>query len=179
MKCIEEVQKIYGDVSEWLKFIETKHAGLFAVWTALLIAIITFDSFEKSSIFVKTVIVIPILIGILIDLMSFTPFLNKNKCMRKKCYRYYSSSTENMVFYVSIFVDTYSEDGNIHHSVEKYKTILAVENYEDLNTKIVTDYVKQIIEISTIATIKAYLFSLATRYTFAIIIIVIAALIIA
>lgn len=31
---LDEVQKIYNDVSEWLKFAEAKHAGLFAIWIA-------------------------------------------------------------------------------------------------------------------------------------------------
>lgn len=179
MKCLEEVQKIYGDASEWLKFIETKHAGLFAVWTAFFIAVITSDFFGNIEIFFKAIIIIPILIGILIDLASFVPFLNQSKMLRKRSYKYYSKNTGNMVFYVSIFIDTYSEEKDIEYSVERYKTIIAEENYDDLNTKIVTDYVKQIIDVSTVATIKAYLFNLATKYTSLIIIIAIATLIIA
>ena len=35
---LEELKCIYTDASEWLKFLEAKHAGLFAVWTALLSA---------------------------------------------------------------------------------------------------------------------------------------------
>ena len=44
-ETMQEIQNIYTDVSEWLKFAEAKHAGLFAVWTAVLIAVMSIDGF--------------------------------------------------------------------------------------------------------------------------------------
>lgn len=170
MFMLEEIQKIYNDVSEWLKFLEAKHAGLFAVWTAMFIAIITIDDFWNIDIFIRTAVIIIILIGITINLLSFVPFLNRVLFLKKKCYEKYKKNKNNMIFYQSIFVSTYSEENKIQDSIEKYKQILSESFPQEPDGKIINDYIKQIIQVSEVAAIKAYLFNIATTYTFIIII---------
>ncbi|MBQ8559670.1 MAG: hypothetical protein IJ439_06800 [Tyzzerella sp.] len=176
---LEEIQKIYSDVSEWVKFLEAKHAGLFAFWTALLIAVITSDVFAQMKIFWQLIVLVPIFIGSIINLISFIPFMNRLKWMRKKCYKKYSGLTRNAVFYCSVFVNTYSEEGDIDKSVEKYCKILKEYFVQDIEGKLSMDYMKQIIEVSTVATIKAYLFGCATIYIFGVSLIAVALLMIA
>lgn len=68
MNPLDEVQKIYNDVSEWLKFAEAKHAGLFAIWMALLIGIVSTDLFLMLNMPLKVMIIIVILLGSSINL---------------------------------------------------------------------------------------------------------------
>ena len=178
---LDEIKTIYGDVSEGLKFLETKHAGLFAVWTALLIAIITNDGFEAWPILTKNIVIIPILIGATINLISFMPFLNKCRYIKKQCYKKYKDCKENSVFYQSVFVMTYREDERFDLSVETYKNCLMsrMGDTQDISSKMSEDYIEQIVSVATVGTIKAYLFSLATRYALAVIGVVCIGLIIA
>lgn len=45
---LEELRSIYNDVSEWLKFAETKHAALLAGWTAVFAIVAGIDDFRVS-----------------------------------------------------------------------------------------------------------------------------------
>lgn len=173
---LEEVQKIYNDVSEWLKFLEAKHAALFAVWTALLIAVVTADFFVEAIILWKAVLVIPILVGSMINMISFIPFLNRCKFLRERCYQKYKTSTDNIVFYQAIFSKTYQSNNS---EEDKYKELLEEYFEREIDDKLTKDYIKQIVEVSTVASIKAYLFSVAVKYTMAVSLLVIAGLIIA
>lgn len=175
-KALQELQAIYADVSEWLRFAEAKHAGLFAVWTAILIAVISIDSFFDRITMEKALLLIIILVGIMIDLISFLPFLNRDARIRRWCYKEYKRYSGNSLFYQSIFVDTYSESGD---SIHKYKTILAGKGLELENSELEKDYLKQIVEVSTVGTIKVYLFRVAAQYTFFIIIMLMISIIIA
>lgn len=169
---LDEVQKIYNDVSEWLKFAEAKHAGLFAIWMALLIGIVSTDLFLTLNMPLRVMIIIVILLGSSINLFSFVPFLNRFEWLKSHCFKKYSSIGENVVFYQSIFVKTYKD--NINESIEEYKNILARRGFGVIN-----DYIRQVIEVSTVGTIKVYLFSLAVKYTVAVMIITVVGLIIA
>lgn len=180
VNILEEVQKIYSDVSEWLKFLEAKHAGTFAVWTALLIAVITSDFYSSLTILWKTIFILPILLGSLINLVSFIPFLNKCKYFKKKAYNKYKDCTDNAVFYQAIFVKSYPGELNESSSaVAKYIEILKTHFGIEIQDTLTIDYVKQIVDVSTVATIKAYLFSVSVTYTLLIIVIVMAGMIIA
>lgn len=176
--ALQEIQNIYTDVSEWLKFAEAKHAGLFAVWTAVLIAVISIDGFFDKITIIKGVILVAVLIGILIDLISFLPFLNRSTFIQKLCLHKYCGYTGNSVFYQTIFVDTYSEKG-LQDSVEKYSKILKRRGLKLCNSELEKDYLKQIIEVSTVGTIKVYLFGMAVTYVLLVLIICLLAIIIA
>lgn len=110
---LDEVQKIYNDVSEWLKFAEAKHAGLFAIWIALLIGVVSTDLFSTLNMTLQVIIIIVILLGSSINLFSFVPFLNRFVWLKNHCFKKYSSIGENVVFYQSIFVKTYKDTGEL------------------------------------------------------------------
>ncbi len=174
---LDEVQKIYNYVSEWLKFAEAKHAGLFAIWIALLIGVVSTDLFSTLNMTLQVIIIIVILLGSSINLFSFVPFLNRFVWLKNHCFKKYSSIGENVVFYQSIFVKTYKD--NIDESIEEYKKILARKGFGVINDNLINDYIRQIIEVSTVGTIKVYLFSLAVKYTVIVMIITAVGLIIA
>ena len=71
---IEQLEKIYLDVSEWLKFLELKHAGMLAAWIAVFVAIM---SVEKAGEIISIMTII-CLIGISLSIIPFCPFLNQN-----------------------------------------------------------------------------------------------------
>ena len=56
--------------------------------------------------------------------------------------------------------------GNNHHIEEqrKYKEILENRDLKNLDGLLCKDYISQIIDISIIGSMKAYLFSIATKY---------------
>lgn len=176
--ALQEIQNIYTDVSEWLKFAEAKHAGLFAVWTAVLIAVISIDGFLNKITVIKGLVLAVILIGILISLISFFPFLNRFTILKKLCLRKYQNYTENSVFYQSVFVDTYSEKG-VQDSVDIYSKILEGKGLKLCNSELEKDYLKQIIEVSAVGTIKVYLFGIAVTYVFAVLVVFLMVIIIA
>lgn len=176
MNSLGEVQKIYNDVAEWLKFAEAKHAGLFAIWLATLIGFVSADFFSDLNMAIQVVVFIVILLGSSINLLSFIPFLNRNKWLKSKCYEKYSSVGENCVFYQSIFVKTYKD--NINDSIQEYKKILRRRGFT-VNDELTNDYIRQVIEVSTVGTIKVYLFSWAVKYTVAVMLMAIVGLVIA
>lgn len=161
----EELQKIYSDVSEWLKFLEAKHATVFAVWTALLIAIVTTDFGTAISVFWKTTAIVACVLGILINLISFIPFLNNCKLLRYLCHKHYlKKTTDNIVFYQSIFVNTYIKKSETETRLDKYEKQLKQRFDYATNNKYLKDYLNQIIDVSTVATVKAYLFQISVSY---------------
>lgn len=167
---LEEIQKIYADVSEWLKFVEAKHAGLFAVWTALMIALVSSDNFLTNITIEKAAVFISILIGILVDLFSFMPFLNRCKILKKLCYNKYTKyqNDGNLIFYQEIFLSTYNQQIDLQESLKKYREDFERKGFELHNNKLAMDYLKQIIEVSTVGTIKTFLFNIAVIYAFVI-----------
>lgn len=165
MNIIDELKSIYADVSEWLKFAETKHAALFAFWTALLIGVLTSDYYNTLDIRLRYVIIILILIGGILNLISFVPFLNRIEILKKYCYKKYKNCSDNKIFYQSIFIDTFSVPYNVDESVKKYQNSLGITSEDIKNNKLLKDYMRQIIEVSQVATIKYCLFSYSILYT--------------
>lgn len=172
INIIDELKNIYADVSEWLKFAETKHAALFAFWTAILIGVLTSDYCNTLDSCLYYFIIIVILIGGLLNLISFVPFLNRCKRLKKRCYHVYKNISGNRIFYQSIFIDTFCNSGRIEDSIKKYQDLLGItfEEKEDKMilkdaTGILNDYIRQIIEVSQVATIKYYIFNIAIQYT--------------
>lgn len=172
LNITDELKNIYADVSEWLKFAETKHAALFAFWTALLIGVLTSDYCNTLDICLRYFIIIVIMIGGIFNLISFVPFLNQCMRLKKRCYDIYHNTRGNRIFYKSIFIDTFCDSGNTEDSIKKYQDLLGITFEEEENkrilkddTGILKDYIRQIIEVSQVATIKFYIFDLAIRYT--------------
>lgn len=166
---LEELKCIYTDASEWLKFLEAKHAGLFAVWTALLIAVFSIDQFYNLQVWEQIVLIILICLGIMINAVALTPFLNQQtglkKYIQKKAYNKYKNCSENAVFYVAIFVSTYNKESDyLMEALSKYKDILKTRKLDKLDELLCKDYINQIVNVSIVGSIKAYLFDLATEY---------------
>ena len=184
MNSLEELKSIYADASEWLKFLEAKHAGLFAVWTAALIAILSSDQFGNISRFYQVIIVAIVCGGLLINIIALAPFLNQHKRIKnmlQKCtYEKYKMYDENAVFYITVFSKTYNTNTDYRaESVRRYKDILQQRGFQDLDTQFYIDYMMQIIDVSTVGSIKAYLFNLATKYSVIVMVVGIVGMVIA
>lgn len=67
----------------------------------------------------------------------------------------------------------------MNDSIEEYKKILTRKGFGTIDGDLINDYIRQVIEVSTVGTIKVYLFSLAVKYTVVIMIITIVGLIVA
>lgn len=177
---LEEIQKIYQDVSEWLKFAEAKHAGLFAAWIAIFISLFSENNTFYSSLKLKSIILVLLLIGASINLCSFIPFLNRCSIIRELCYRKYKSVSGNQVFYQSIFVDTYTGKKYQHlESCNKYKKIIMGTFNINNASPLIDDYIRQVIENATVGTVKIYLFDLSVKYTIVIFVLICCSIIIA
>lgn len=162
-KLVEELRAINNDVSEWLKFGEAKHAGVFAVWTALVIAIISSETYWRQDNEIKMIIIIP-LIGILISCLAFLPFTNRIAVIKGLCYiKYKNIKSENILFYQNIFIVAGCEKDR-KMGIDNYKKLLK-RNYEiEMEGELIDNYIQQIIDISTVATIKFYLFNWSIKY---------------
>ena len=177
---LDEIKDIYQNISEWLKFAEAKHAGLIAVWIALFVAI-----FSERDMFINytclyTLILLLLLFGFLINLISFMPFLNRSTIIKHLCSHSCKAYSGNRIFYQSIFVDTYISNVNSGTaSLNIYKQNFLPEFSAQYESDLLNDYIRQIIDVSTVGTIKTYLFGLSIKYTIVVIIIITAGLIIA
>lgn len=67
---LEELKYVYADVSEWLKFLEAKHAGLFAVWTAAIIALFSIEQFYNLTTWKQVILIIVAGVGIIISAIA-------------------------------------------------------------------------------------------------------------
>ena len=160
----EDLEKIYSDVSEWLKFAEAKHAGALALWTALIVAAFSVDNFYLLSDPLQICIFAALFFGMLINVFAMMPFTNRIYWIRKLCYNKYKGYSGNLVFYQSVFVSVGSPEKSLDDKVSKYKEMLK-EEYGCLpQGKLITDYIKQIIEVATVASIKTFLFSVSIWY---------------
>lgn len=181
--ALEELKDIYGDVSEWLKFVETKHAATFAVWTAMIIGLLSSERFWKCKIIIQILLVLPVLIGMLINILAFLPFINRSEQMKRLCWKkYHNVSSENTVFYQTIFTSVYSyvkPEITLEAEVDRYKQMMKSRLGDVSFGELETDYMKQIIETATVATIKVYLFELEIKYILALLAVVCVGLLIA
>lgn len=162
---IDEIHNIYQDVSEWLKFAEAKHAGLLAMWIALFSA-----AYSEKELFTHAshyyITLLALLFGSFINLFSFSPFLNRQKIIRKLCYNAYKNNSGNQVFYQSVFIDTYCSDSySVNQSLNAYKHIFLQNFNSPYDCPLLDNYITQVIEVSTVCTIKLYLFQISIKYT--------------
>lgn len=154
---LEELKKIYEDNCNWLTYAELKNGALIT----LAGVVVGFISGSGLGITLKTLLEVLGIIVIIISGISFIPFLNSSKCIRKLCKKHYirkkyynSLVAKNVVFYVSIFLSTKDD-----YKKAVLETIPHGENYTF--NKLELNYIEQIYQISTIAAIKYYLFNIA------------------
>lgn len=160
----EDLEKIYTDISEWLKFAEAKHAGALVLWTALIVTVFSADKFYLLCDSLQICIFAALFLGVIINVFALMPFTNRIKWLRKLCYKRYEKYSGNLVFYQSVFVSVGLPNSTLDEKVNKYKEMLK-EEYGCLpQKKLTTDYIKQIIEVATVASIKTFLFSISTWY---------------
>lgn len=159
---IEQLEKIYSDVSEWLKFLELKHAGMLAAWIAVFVAIMSVENTGE----IISIMTIICLVGISLSIIPFCPFLNQNDLIKNICHKRYCKNVgKNPLFYKDIFVESYTKNRRID-TLEKYKKMLEIELGITVNTLSEEAYIAQIVDVSTVATIKAYWFNIVATYTF-------------
>lgn len=148
---MEEIKSIYEDNCRWLTFAEAKHTVLIALNTALLALLMTKDARQLLNNH-YIVIVLLCLCSMSISVSSLLPFSNQNKILNSIVCKYYSrsNSVDNVIFYKEIFLmET--------QYFEKLKEKTGISEY----TIMEREWIKQIMEISSIATIKVALFKLA------------------
>lgn len=171
--ALEEAQKIYADISNWLNFCEIKHAGMLAAYIALFIAILQLEILSSEAI--RAGVLLVMLLNIAIHVISFFPFLNRNQYVRYKARIALEDTLEqnNRVFYQSIFVQSNQIDQNVVKDTrEDYKKFFLEEfsNYSSENQQLVVEtgslldnYLDQVVEVSAVASVKVYLFEIACK----------------
>lgn len=179
-EILEEVQKIYNDISEWLKYAETKNAGVFAVWTAFLIGIVTSDIYWGLHIYIQILVLFPLLFGLMLTTLTFLPFLNRISFLKQMCYRKYKGTRnlKNIVFYQDVFVAIgHKEDRT--EAVEEYRRLFSQKVGHIVQGDLIDEYLQQIVDVSTVAIMKIYLFGISIRYIFILLLMVIIGFLIA
>lgn len=166
-QALEEAQKIYADVSNWLNFCELKHAGMFAAYIALFIAVLQLET--SICIGARIAVLSAILVCVVINGLSFIPFLNQSKWIVRKCRNVIRiNGNENKVFYQSIFARSVR--------IKNDKAVDSRNDYKQLFMKefpgkilqpgsLLDNYLDQIVDISMVVSIKAYLFSIACKFS--------------
>lgn len=160
----DDLEKIYGDISEWLKFAEAKHAGALVLWTALLAAAFSADKFYLLCHLQQVCLLAALFVGMLISVFALIPFTDRVYWIKKLCFNKYKKYTGNLIFYQSVFVSVGSPEKSLDDKVSKYKEMLREEYGSLPQGKLITDYMKQIIEVATVTTIKTFLFSISAWY---------------
>lgn len=164
-QVISLAQTIYQDINEWLKFAEAKHAALIAAWIALWIGIISLEV-ENSYAMVQRVALFCITLCAAINFLSFFPFLNKSDIIKKLCRKKYYRTSDNILFYISIFIQ--SADPNVY----KINFMNSLGDINISSSGLLDHYLNQIIDVSTVATIKVYLFAISLKLAAAFLIVV-------
>jgi hypothetical protein len=167
----EIMKDIYKDVTEWLKFAETKNAALLTFNGVLLFGIVRilqsnvsyFTPYTKTF----TACIILLIINICINLMSFIPALTQSKKQKLKS----SLSNEqvndlNLLYYGNL--KNFNEVKFLEAIIKKYN--LPANDQTDEYLK---DLSLQIVTLSSIATKKYIFFSISVYITGAVIFLVI------
>ena len=135
---MNELQNIFQNVNDWLKFAEAKHSGLIALTSALLLATPTVLKQPKKK-FIRFLFLLPILffsISLYISLKSFSPVLER------KGLNVYDQKIHSHIFFESI----------ASMDIETFKTDL-LKSGETL-IHLDTDKIDQIIINSKITSLK-------------------------
>lgn len=151
---MQYLKEIYEDNTNWLNFAELKNGALLAISGVFLQIIIdSIDSFGLRWLLVFLCVIIILLTG-----LSFIPFLNSNKSIKWLAKEFYdrkytnSLNSGNIFFYVNVFLS--SED-------EYTEAVKSITNKKDDLNEIEKNYIKQIMAISTIASIKYFIFTIS------------------
>ena len=165
--ALEQAQKIYEDVSGWLNFCEIKHAGMFAAYVALFIAIM--QSISEIPTWSGVFGLAAALLCACINGVSFVPFLNQSNIVVRRCRAKISESIyrdKNLVFYQAIFAQSVTLNRNGYDDTRaNYKNEFLSQFGIRLEqcSPLLNDYLSQIVDVSLVASVKAYLFTVACK----------------
>lgn len=156
MNRLQELKSIYDENINWLNFAELKNGALLTI-SGLFLQIIL-DHIDTE--WMKWALVCLCSLVLMVSSISFIPFLNSNCCVKCLAKRYYckkytdSLNARNIIFYVNIFLS----------SLESYTEAVnkSITENGDLDC-LSKNYIKQIMEISTIASIKYFIFGISMR----------------
>lgn len=151
------LKDIYNDNIQWLNFAELKNGALVTVTGVICGIIIQLE----IPLYVKVILVCICAIILFVGGLSFTPFLNTKKMIvgyAKKAYQKkgYKNVIDdvNIVFYVNIFL---SEEDDYTYALQS--TLTACNGF----CKLEKTYIRQIIQIAKIASIKYFIFESALK----------------
>lgn len=171
---IDEIKIIYEENIQWLNFAELKNGALMTACIAILAVVSQLNIYF----YLKCVLMIFSALVSIVCMTSFIPFLNQNewikKLAKKKFKRKNQSSLKdnNIIFYVNIFLS----------DKDDYKKALIeiVNNGKDYTfNRLENNYISQLMKISTIASIKYYIFNVAVKIFFAFSLFLVASIMIA
>jgi hypothetical protein len=157
----EELNNILNNVSEWLKFAETKNAGLVVFNSAAIAGILQAYPAEPASLqLLKGLIILCFTLSICVSLYTFLPVLNKTFTYQKYEDAKFEAEKANLNCY---FFN--------HHSKINCKQLLALLKFKSGNstystTDVDMDIADQIINNAEIAVSKFKLFSVAAYLSF-------------
>lgn len=178
-QAMEEAQKIYADVSSWLNFCELKHAGMFAAYVALFIAVVQLDI--EVWVGARVLVLAALMPCLICNAISFIPLLNYKERLKKKSWQSTMlNSNENRVFYRSIFQKSHNiVNGKLNDVRPDYKNLFmsGFPGAQLAPGSLLDNYLDQIVEVSSVAAIKYYLFGLACKMSVLIVFAVIALII--
>ena len=153
INILDELKEIYQDNINWLNFAELKNGVLLTI--SGLFLQFTLDNIQV--VWMKYVLIALCSIIIILNCISFIPFLNSNKILTSFAKKYYSlkyndsKEDKNIVFYVNVFL---SSDKEYLSAIKKITKASSFNDFE-------INYINQIKAICVIASIKYFLFTLA------------------
>ncbi len=156
-----------------MEYTETKNAGIFAVWTAFLIGMVTSEIYWELHISIQIMLFFPLLLGLMLTTLTFLPFLDRIPFLKQMCYRKYrgTRNLKNIVFYQDIFVGAGYKD-NRTEAVEEYRRLFSQKVGRIVQGELIEQYFQQIVDVSTVAIMKIYLFGISIRYVFVLLLMV-------
>lgn len=157
MKSIKytEVENLYSDVKEWLKFSESKNAALLTLNVAFLFWIIRLSMLNVTipKNYYMTVMLFFLFVSVLVNLLSFFPMKAKDKEIIRGDFKYI-----NLLYYANI-----SKLG-----IRSTRDFLANKYYDDtIDDPYFIDLTNQIYSISVITNKKNIYFKISLMITIA------------
>lgn len=155
---VENMRDVMLDISEWIRFLEAKHAGFIAADIAIIVVLL--DKTRGNENWIWYLVIVLLLLDMLPSIYAEIPFMNQVGILVKHVRKYYNKKqpAPNSLFYISIFVHS-------QHDLEKFRKdyIFIMGEKSGHIEKLENDYLSQIIELSKVASIKTYLFYIAIR----------------
>lgn len=168
-KALCEIQKIYDDVSKWTNYFEVKHAAMLAAEVALLVGII---KIQISFIAIQFIFIIFLGITMIINAISLMPFLNRKLKFVKWCRKDIKNASENLVFYQSIFALSIDQNSGVDTRDNYKRKFLAIFNINlQQCPKLINNYLDQVVEVSIVVSVEAWLFKIASTFLFVVLVI--------